>query len=71
MSDLAEQMSKMKRQHGGKIVNPTVADLYNDRQGIKEKKRDAMFALISKGKPGSGVTAQIGRIRRMRRRSKR
>jgi hypothetical protein len=70
MTDLAERMSKMKREHGGHVVNPTVADLQNKRQGIKEKKRDALYSLISKGEPESGIASQIGRIRRMKRRSR-
>jgi hypothetical protein len=70
MTDLAERMSKMKREHGGKVIDPTVADLFNAKKGLKEQKRDSMRALLSKGDPVSGMSARIGRIRRLKRRSR-
>ena len=66
--DLKEQISKAQRRHGGKIINPTIAELQNARKGMREQRRDAMLALLSKGAPDSGITSQIGKIRRIRRR---
>ena len=68
MTDLAERMSKMKREHGGKVTNPTVADLHNARQGQKEQKRDALRSLLSKDVPEGEMASKIGRIRRQKRR---
>lgn len=70
MTDLADRMSKMKREHGGRVVNPTVADIHNARQGQKAQKRDTMRSLLSKDAPESGMSAKIGRIRRLKRRSR-
>lgn len=66
--EIKELVSKAQRRHGGKIINPTVAELQNARIGMREQRRDAMFSILSKGIPDSGMASQLGKIRRIKRR---
>jgi len=64
---LQEAMSKKGRKKAGRLIKPTVAEMVHARKGGKEQKRDAMRSTISGGEPTSGITASIGKTRRLRR----
>ena len=65
--EMQDRMSKLAQKRGGRPRELSTAEKIALRKGQQEDKRDAMRSLISGGEPTSGVTASIGKIRRLRR----
>lgn len=68
--EIRGRMSTMARERAGRLVNPSVAEMIHARKGNKAQKRDAMRNILCRGEPTDGITSRIGRLRRLRRKSR-
>jgi hypothetical protein len=62
------KISKMAAARGKRPRNLSVAEKVNNRNGNMNDERIAMANKLMKGEPSNGVSARIGKVRRMRRR---